>query len=184
MSKVKILTRLTTFEEAGSSIAEEIFRRIIEVYDQSEGDLMKTLGQRTTLANVRALMQAQQLLVAEVDREIVGSVVLFPVNASTIEFGMLVSDTSMRKQGIGLALVRAAENAGYSRGFATIQLQVLAPQHYKHPHKEFLKDWYARLGYQLAAVQSPECCHPGLNELLAVDCEVSLWKKALGPQDT
>jgi GNAT superfamily N-acetyltransferase len=95
------------------------------------------------------------------------------------EFGMLVADRAYRGFGIGSALVEHAER--WARGHAchTMRLELLTPRHWVQPSKEFLKDWYSRIGYSPRAAEPLEVMYPDLVPQLATECDFTVWHKNL-----
>ncbi|HEY7159930.1 MAG TPA: N-acetyltransferase, partial [Acidobacteriota bacterium] len=60
------------------------------------------------------------------------------------------------------------------------RLKILAPRHWKHPSKEFLKQWYSRLGYVQQSIEPFELMPPEFISELATECDFSVWHKSLG----
>ena len=54
-----------------------------------------------------------------------------------------------RGLGIGRDLVAFAERASRDAGCRGMQLELLVPREWAHPAKQFLAEWYARLGYRV-----------------------------------
>jgi len=67
-------------------------------------------------------------------------------------WGCLAVEQSYQGKGLGRRLVHAAEEFLVKQGCQVIQLELLAPSHWKHTHKERLRTWYTeRLGYTYEA---------------------------------
>ena len=60
-----------------------------------------------------------------------------------------------------------------------MRLEVLTPRRWTHPSKEFLKQWYSRLGYTPLATEPFESMHPELVPELATECDFTVWRKSL-----
>ena len=60
-----------------------------------------------------------------------------------------------------------------------MRLELLVPREGRLPHKEFLKAWYERLGYELVGTTSVAEVHPHLAALQAVPCAVLRYEKPL-----
>jgi hypothetical protein len=60
-----------------------------------------------------------------------------------------------------------------------MQLEVLMPRHWTHPSKEFLKAWYARIGYRPVRTGHFDESYPELAPLLATPCDFVIYHKDL-----
>ena len=152
---------------------------INRVYDAAESGMWKRSGVRTSPDNVRELLKNKQLILAELDDEIVGSVNVNLLDDAVAEFGMLVADPDRRGLGIGSMLVHAAEEWARSMNRRTMRLELLTPRSWSHPSKEFLKAWYSRIGYVPQFTEPLEKTHPELVRELATDCDFTVWHKQL-----
>jgi GNAT superfamily N-acetyltransferase len=152
---------------------------INRVYDAAESGMWKRQGVRTTPDRVRELLKNKRLILAELDDEIVGSVNVNLLDDAVAEFGMLVADPDRRGVGIGSLLVQAAEEWARSMNRRTMRLELLTPRSWSHPSKEFLKAWYARIGYVPQFTEPLEKTHPELVRELATDCDFTVWHKPL-----
>ncbi|GAX27263.1 hypothetical protein FisN_13Lh176 [Fistulifera solaris] len=150
-----------------------------DVYDVAEENMWKENGVRTNLLEIESLIQERRLMVVERDKKIIGLVKLSKIDEETGELGMLVVDQSARRQNLGRRLVESAEVWAKGEGFHTLQLQLLTPRTWKHPTKEFLKEWYSRMGYTPQCTASFEEDYPYLVDLLACECDLTTWTKAL-----
>mmetsp|Transcript_14014 Transcript_14014/g.28422 ORF Transcript_14014/g.28422 Transcript_14014/m.28422 type:complete len:218 (-) Transcript_14014:8-661(-) len=66
------------------------------------------------------------------------------------EWGGLAVAEAQQGRGVARALVSAAEAELRAAGCTFAQLELLSPAHWKHGHKERLREWYVeRLGYSL-----------------------------------
>lgn len=85
---------------------------------------------------------------------IVGCIQAKRVDETTGEWGCLAVSVKHQELGIGRKLVQAAEGVLRNSGCQQVQLELLSPTHWKHAHKEMLREWYTqRIGYQLKS-----CC--------------------------
>lgn len=108
----------------------------------TEADLLD--GQRTDAEEVAHLIGADDslILLCLRDDEIIGSVHLEKVDATTAYMGMLVIRPVLQGQGLGKRFVRAAEAAARTEwGTARMQIQVITLRHE-------LIAYYQRLGYR------------------------------------
>ncbi|MGH8249828.1 MAG: GNAT family N-acetyltransferase [Steroidobacteraceae bacterium] len=125
------------------------------------------------------LLRARELLLAEIDGALVGSVNVKLMSGELGEFGMLVADRNYRGKGIGSTLVEHAKNWAREHGCQTMRLELLIPRNWTHPSKEFLRRWYARIGYAPQAIEPLESMHPELVPELATDCDFTVWHKPI-----
>ena len=110
---------------------------------------------------------------------IVGSVNVKRMGGGVGEFGMLVADPAYRGEGIGSALVEHAEQWARESACHTMRLELLTPRHWNHPSKEFLRQWYFRIGYTPQTTEAFESMHPELVPELATECDFTVWHKPL-----
>lgn len=92
---------------------------------------------------------------------------------------MLVASPESRGRGAGSALIEHAERWAREHGCHTMRLEVLSPRNWIHPSKEFLRQWYAKLGYTPRATEPFEFMHPELVPELATECDYTVWYKPL-----
>jgi GNAT superfamily N-acetyltransferase len=154
-------------------------RLVNEVYTASESGLWRAGMTRTTATEIARLAAAGQLAVAVRDGEPVGCVQVHDVDAGTGEFGMLTASPEHRGTGLGRVLVEFAERRARDRGLRAMRLELLVPRGWRHPHKEFLRSWYERLGYQLVGTTTVAEVHPHLAPLQATPCDVLRYEKPL-----
>jgi GNAT superfamily N-acetyltransferase len=175
----KVMTRFPIDSDLRADRIKRLSDLINEVYDDAESGMWKRQGIRTNSAEVERLLRAGAVILAEIDGLLVGSVNVNLMGAGIGEFGMLVADFNHRGKGIGSALVDRAEN--WAKGLAchTMRLELLTPRHWAHPSKEFLKKWYARIGYEPQATEPFESLHPELAPELATECDFTVWHKSL-----
>jgi GNAT superfamily N-acetyltransferase len=152
---------------------------INEVYDDAESGIWKRKGTRTNPAEVEALLRAQALILAEIDGVLVGSVNVNLMSGGVAEFGMLVADRKYRGEGIGSALVKHAERWAGENACHTMRLEILTPRNWTHPSKEFLRQWYSRIGYAPQTAEPFESMHPELVPELATECDFTVWHKSV-----
>ena len=60
-----------------------------------------------------------------------------------------------------------------------MRLELLTPRHWQNPSKEFLKQWYTRIGYSPRAAEPLETMYPNLVPELATECDFTVWHKPL-----
>jgi len=150
------------------------------VYATAESGLWRAGWTRTTPPELAELIRAQEIAVVAAGTRIIGSVRLQDLSDQVSEFGMLVAAPDQRGSGVGRALVDFAEVISHERGRQSIQLELLLPRAWRHPSKEFLKQWYDRRGYEVIRTAGVEELYPHLAPLLATECEFAIYEKALG----
>jgi predicted N-acetyltransferase YhbS len=149
---------------------------------------------RITTDDLQQLVSAGKLLVAVVTEtnEIVGCIkVDFKNEQEGVgQWGLFAVDVMHQRKGLGRLLVQAAEQQLISRNCNFAELELLAPTHWKHSHKEMIRNWYTTsLGYQLKVPNdydaSTERLRSGTRSvgceglLLATDADVTSYRKAL-----
>lgn len=160
-------------------LIDDLARVINAVYETAESGLWRDGATRTSSSELAALIAAGQIAVATRNGQLAGSVHIHDIAADAGEFGMLVADPQHRGTGVGRALLEFAERHSRERGRRAIQLELLVPRTWHHPHKEFLKAWYGRRGYRLIRSTTLEETHPHLAPLLATPCDLNIYQKPL-----
>ena len=88
-----------------------------------------------------------------------------------------------RQAGWRLALVarRTGEIEQWARaqGLSRMQLELLVPQTWTHPVKEFLRAWYARIGYRHVRTGRLDEAYPLLQPQLVTACDFMIYEKDL-----
>ena len=150
------------------------------VYAKAEAGLWAGSVDRTSVAEMAALVRAGEIAVARLGGAVVGAVRVQRLSPELGEFGLLAAAPEVRGAGIGRSLVRFAEEHSRAVGCVRMQLELLVPRVGTHPAKQFLADWYGRIGYRVVEVSEFEGAHPDLAPLLAVPCDFLVWHKELG----
>ena len=104
-------------------------------------------------------------------------------------WGCLAVSNDYQRRGYGNRLIQAAEDyLKYQWGCQYAQLELLAPSHWKHHHKEMLREWYTvRLGYRLLVPNSYEASTEKFKQgtalagrfVLATDADYTTYRKKL-----
>lgn len=149
------------------------------IYDEAEKGLWKVSDSRTNAAEIKSLLKNKQLLLAVEKNTIVGCIQLVPHGAELMEFGMLAVHDNFRGAGIGVTLIKAAEQIAAKEGYKTMKLELLEPHNFKHPGKERLKNWYKDSGYEPKLTRSFADVYPEKSKLLATECDFTEWTKSL-----
>jgi GNAT superfamily N-acetyltransferase len=149
------------------------------VYADAERGLWQDNTARTDQEAVAAIIRAGQLAVARLDGRLVGAVHIQQIGDDLGETGMLVASPEHRNAGIGRALLTFAEDWAYQRGLRRMQLELLVPQTWAHPVKEFLRGWYTRIGYRQVGTGRLADAYPKLQPRLATACDFVIFHKPL-----
>lgn len=131
------------------------------------------------MTEVAQLIGAGQIAIATQGERIVGGVRIHDVARDVSEFGLLVAAPYQRNSGVGRSLIEFAERRSRGRGLRAIQLELLVPQGWSHPSKEFLKAWYGRRGYRITRTKNFVDAYPQLAPLLAAPCDLEIHEKPL-----
>jgi GNAT superfamily N-acetyltransferase len=164
---------------ADPGLVERLTALVNDVYAASEDGLWRDHALRTTAPEMAALIEARQIAVATVGGRLAGSVRVQVLSDVTGEFGLLAADPEHRGIGVGRELVAFAERISRDRGLQAMQLELLVPRTWSHPSKEFLDEWYRRMGYEVIRRTSVDDLQPELAPLLATPCEFVVYEKAL-----
>jgi GNAT superfamily N-acetyltransferase len=161
-------------------LIDRITALVNQVYAESEKGLWQGSTDRTSAVEVAGFVRAGEIAVARVEGDLAGSVRLQRLDETTGEFGMLAADPARRGAGIGRELVRFAEGASRDAGCRRMQLELLVPREWTHPSKQFLAEWYERLGYRVTQRADLAEDYPHLASSLATPCDFLIYHKELG----
>jgi GNAT superfamily N-acetyltransferase len=165
-----------------ATLAADLADLINGVYRVAEEGLWREGMTRTTAADMAELIPTGQVAVAERDGAVVGTVHVEDVDDGATIFGMLAVSPGERGAGIGGALIVFAEQQAAARGRRAMRLELLVPRGWRHPSKELLKAWYARLGYRVVGRGRMDAIYPQLAVRLACPCDLLTYEKRLeGP---
>lgn len=172
---------MTPVVVSDTGLAAQIAGLVNRVYADAEKGIWANAAPRTTEAEVADLIHTGQIAVARSDDRVVGSVRVQQLDDATGEFGMLVAAPEERGTGLGRDLVTFAERWAGDRGLSRMQLELLVPRDWTHPVKEFLRDWYTRLGYRVVRTGDFGADYPALAPHLACPCDFLVFHKDLVP---
>ena len=167
-----------------AAFVERIVGLVNTVYETSEAGLWIEDARRTNERELADFIRRGQIATASSDGVIVGSVHVQQLDAVTGLFGMLMADPDWRGAGIGRELVAFAERWARERGLTTMQLELLVPQTWSHPSKEFLRQWYERAGYRVVRKGVLDEDYPALAPRLATPCDLLIYRKDLSDDST
>lgn len=161
------------------AFATRIADLVNRVYADAERGLWQDHARRTDPDDVAAMIRAGQLVVARLGGRPVGALRIQQIGDDLGEAGMLVAGPEHRNTGIGRTLLTFAEDWARGRGLRRMQLELLVPQTWTHPVKEFLRAWYTRLGYQHVRTGRLADAYPELQPRLATPCDFEIYHKHL-----
>ncbi|MDT7799829.1 MAG: hypothetical protein QOI78_3262 [Actinomycetota bacterium] len=164
---------------ADLALIDRVTALVNQVYAESEKGLWQGSTDRTSAGEVAGFVRAGEIAVARVDGDFAGSVRVQRLDETTGEFGMLAADPARRGTGIGRDLVRFAERVSRDAGCRRMQLELLVPREWTHPSKQFLAEWYDRLGYRVTHRADLAEDYPHLAPSLATPCDFLVYHKEL-----
>ena len=164
---------------ADERFVAELTELVNEVYAAGEKGIWIEGTDRTGPAEIAAMIEAGHLVVARDGDAVIGAMRLQRLPTGEGEFGMLVAHPAHRGAGIGRELIAYAEDWARSQGLRTMQLELLFPRGWTHPVKQFLHDWYQRLGYRVVRHGDLGEDYPDLIPRLATECDFLVFHKAL-----
>jgi GNAT superfamily N-acetyltransferase len=166
--------------EAGdAALTAQVVDLVNRVYADAEKGIWQDGADRTDGPEIVAMALAGELAVARLGARLVGCVHLRRLEDDLAELGMLVASPEHRGVGIGRSLVGFAEDWARRQGIGRMQLEVLAPRAWTHPVKEFLHDWYTRIGYRPTRTGRFADAYPALAPRLATPCTFTIYHKTL-----
>ena len=174
--EVELLPRAARSDAA---LMERIGELTNDVYAVAEAGLWTDGATRTSVGEIAELTAAGQIAVARMGGQVVGCVRMQRLDERTGEFGMLCADPAHRGLGIGRELIRFVEWKACADGVSTMQLELLVPREWTHPTKQFLAEWYSRIGYRIARTGTIDEAYPELAPLLATPCDFVIYRKEL-----
>jgi GNAT superfamily N-acetyltransferase len=173
--------RLLAPGEAGdAALVGELVRVINAAYAVGEAGLWLEGTARTGPGEIVEAIRSGGMLAAFLGGRLVGCAYVRPLDGSTADLGLISAAPDRWGSGIGRELVRSAEELMRSRGVTTMQLELLVPKGWVHPHKKRLRSWYTCLGYQIVRSAPFEQVAAHLASRLAAPCEFLIFRKPLG----
>ena len=169
-------------DAADDALVARIAELVNRVYAEAEKGLWRDGADRTDAPGIAAMIHAGELAAARLDGQLAGTVRIRRLDPGLAEFGMLVTSPEHRGIGIGRALVAFAEDWARQQGLGRMQLEVLVPRTWTHPVKEFLRDWYTRIGYRKTRTGRLADAYPALQPQLATPCDFAIYHKDLAAE--
>ncbi|MGW3993570.1 GNAT family N-acetyltransferase [Amycolatopsis sp. NPDC004772] len=164
---------------ADPAVIERITGLVNQVYAESEKGLWLGSTDRTSRDEITGFVAAGEIAAAFADGDLAGSVRIRRLDDVVGEFGMLAADPARRGLGVGRELVRFAEQTSRDAGCREMQLELLVPRGWTHPSKQFLAEWYGRLGYRVTHRADLAEDYPHLAPSLATPCDFLIYRKEL-----
>ena len=150
-----------------------------DVYYTSEREFWKEGYYRISKNEYENFVNQQWLYLAEINKELVGCVLMKPVDKATTSFSMLICHPNHRKKGIGKILVEHVFKTANEKKYQKMQLEILSPLHWVHEEKEFLKSWYSTLGFKLIKEVNFLDYYPTHDQYMKCPLLFSLYEKDL-----
>jgi GNAT superfamily N-acetyltransferase len=175
-SHVQVLAPAAAEDDA---VVEALVRVINAAYAVGEEGLWLDGWVRVTRGEVQEAVRSEGMFAASVDGEIVGAAFVRPIDATTSDLGLVSATPAHWGTGLGGEIVRAAEDRVRGQGVTAMQLELLVPQEWVHPHKDRLRRWYIRLGYEVVRTAAFEEVATHAASQLATPCEFLVFKKSL-----
>jgi len=166
-------------DAADDALVARIAELVNRVYAEAEKGLWRDGADRTDAPGIAAMIHAGELAAARLDGQLAGTVRIRRLDPGLAEFGMLVTSPEHRGIGIGRALIAFAEDWARQRGLNRMQLELLVPRTWTHPVKQFLRDWYTRIGYRQIRTGRLADAYPALQPQLATPCDFAIYHKDL-----
>jgi GNAT superfamily N-acetyltransferase len=160
-------------------LADRLADLVNAVYRVAEKGLWRDGWARTNPVDMAALIARGEIVVAESEGDLAGTLHVENVEDDAMIFGMLAAAFEHRSEGVGRALVDFAEQHARECGRRTMQLELLVPRDWKHLSKEYLKGWYGRRGYRVSGTGAMDELYPSLAPMLACPCDLLLYEKPL-----
>jgi len=176
-----VTTSLVLKDELSIQQIKLVAELINKVYLITESDFWPHNGsyERTNASEILQFIENNELIIAQIDEEIVGAVHVYPVKDDVCGFGMLVAAPKKRGHGIGTTLMKSIEDWAVNNKYKIIQLELLKPINYLHPDKEFLNNWYTKMGYKLISKTTYGKLYPKQASLLKIPCNFEIYQKNL-----
>ena len=136
-----------TIRNATQNDKDAVIAMANEVYYDSEREFWKEGYYRIDKKEFNHFIDNKWLYLGEIENELVGCVLMKPVDKITTSFSMLICHPDHRKKGIGKTLVNHVFETAIKNGYQKMQIEILSPLNWVHEEKEFLKTWYCSIGF-------------------------------------
>ena len=95
-----------------------LYKLMLHAYAVTEVEIWGENYSRMSENEFKSIIERGELILAELDGEVVGSIHVYPLTENTFAFGLLSADFDKKGLGIGRALISAAESHAKEMGAA------------------------------------------------------------------
>ncbi|KAI3337285.1 hypothetical protein HD806DRAFT_476182 [Xylariaceae sp. AK1471] len=154
-------------------------------YSWGEAGVVRDGTQRTTLLELSQQLRARQLSVAFLTspgrhRVPVGCIYAKQLSNTHGTLGLLAVNSEHRGTGLARDLVRfGEEHCRRTLGLKFMQIELLVPTSFDHPHKVRLQAWYEKMGYRVVAMGDFGADYPHMLPLLVGPTDYRVFEKSL-----
>ncbi|MGB1102221.1 MAG: GNAT family N-acetyltransferase [Crocinitomicaceae bacterium] len=166
--------KLAILEER--KILHEILRY---AYEATEVEVWGEHYVRIDFDGYNQLIEKGEIIAAWLADEPVGSIHTYQRKPDTWSFSLLSADFKKKGNGIGQALIDAAEARAKSNGASFMQLEILRPRDMEVPFKIRLDNWYRKLGYEFTHAEDFSKVMPVKARNLVNPCNFDYYRKKL-----
>ncbi len=155
---------------------------INRVYAAAEDGQWLPGARRTTVEEITKLTRAGELVIARLDdgdRTIVGTVRVQQLDERIGEIGMMAADPDYRQMGVGTELANFARELCRRRGATILEIELLVPQGWEQPSKQFMAEWVKRRRYTVVRTGRLDERYPELAPQLATPCDFVILQKEI-----
>jgi GNAT superfamily N-acetyltransferase len=135
---------INTLSDDEVSTAFEIMRHAYRVTEvEIWGDTYSRIG----LDKFVSFIKREEIIIARIDGEIVGSIYTYRLRENAFSFGLLSANFDKKGLGIGRKLIVAAEDHALENAAEYMEIEILRAKDFDIPSKVMLHEWYLRQGY-------------------------------------
>lgn len=145
-----IFVEKAVFQNLSKTEVSFLYETLIKAYAETEVEIWGKNYKRLALNEFICLIKKEEVYIARIANNLVGSIHLFKISDTTYSFGLLNTDFNLKGRGIGKALVSKAEKVAVKNGGKLMEIEVLRPANFDTPFKVLLKNWYLKQGYQFS----------------------------------
>lgn len=130
-----------------SSIISEAYTILIHAYAETEVEVWGENYSRISREEFEELIAKGEVYFSYIDEKVVGCIHYKLLDEKTFSFGLLAVDFTQKGKRIGQNLIEHVEQLSRERGGEKMILEILKPEEGEVEFKNFLHNWYTRLGY-------------------------------------